>query len=510
MQTNTNLTAPLTWTGRVREFFYAERPPYGLALMRMLLPWVVLIDGGPRLFQVRELYSSDGAPAPLWESYGLTELLPVFPAPVAMAGYTALVFCLLAVSVGWMTRFSLIAATVLYMYFVPLDMISTANKYTVLSGHALFLLSLSQCGSIWSVDAWLKRMRGATPEPPPRFPVWPQRLVQLLVGIVYLSAAFTKLHTPSFFSGDQLVFWMLTDTTASNPLGDWLSMYPALAPLTAYMTVIWEVAFIFVAWRGVGRIAMLSIGVVFHALTWSMLGLIVFPLLYCVLYLAWLHEGDVERIAGWWRRRFPAKSDAPALIAAERPPVRWANWCGPAPSATAFALLLATTTVVGVELEQRADLYGEHRSEGRYALQEVPEQRVKELLRNDTRLRSKDKVFAFDIGSQLIGGILSDRRDAFAYGEDVVVQCSLVPPHEDMWVEFNLHDQDGRLISRNGQFAVRENTRVSHTHVFGEGLPPGDYRWVLRFDGQEIAQRQFRLGNVQQASGTTTAAAAVE
>src|SRR5690606_13819314 len=152
----------------------------------------------------------------------------------------------------------------------------------------------------WSVDAYLRRKRDPSTTSRPRFPVWPQRLVQLLVGIVYLAAAFTKLHTPAFFSGDQLVFWMLTETTASNPFGDWLSMYPAIAPLAGYATVIWEVAFIFVCWRGAGLVAMLGIGVVFHAMTFAMLGLIVFPLLYCVMYLAWLHEADVERISAWW------------------------------------------------------------------------------------------------------------------------------------------------------------------------------------------------------------------
>jgi len=179
---------PQRWTDHVRNFFHAERTPYGLALMRMLLPWVILIDAGPRAFQVRELYSSDGAPAPLWEAYGISEFLPIVPGPIAVAGYWALMFFLLAASVGWMTRFSLIAATVLYMYFTPLDMISTMSKYTVLSGHALFLLSLSHCGRLWSVDALLQRLRNPQASLRPRFPVWPQRLIQLLVGVVYLAA----------------------------------------------------------------------------------------------------------------------------------------------------------------------------------------------------------------------------------------------------------------------------------------------------------------------------------
>ena len=100
------------------------------------------------------------------QAYGSTPFLPIFPAPVAVAGYAALVFLLLAASAGWMTRLSLIGSTALYLYFIPLDMISTLNKYTVLSGHVMFLLSLSQCGSVWSVDAWLARRTGASASRP--------------------------------------------------------------------------------------------------------------------------------------------------------------------------------------------------------------------------------------------------------------------------------------------------------------------------------------------------------
>jgi hypothetical protein len=477
---------------RVRDFFYEERTPYGLALIRMFLPWVIFLDGVPRWFHVRELYSTDGAPAPIWEAYGMTSGLPIFAGPVAVAGYSVLVVCLLAVSIGWMTRAALIASTVLYLYFIPLDMISTLNKYTVLSGHALFLLSLSQCGSVWSVDALIRRHREGTTSPP-RFAIWPQRLIQLLVCIVYLAAAFTKLHTPSFFTGDQLMYWLLTENTATNPLGDFMSLYPALVPLMAYCTVIWEVAFVFVSWRGVGRFCMLTFGVVFHAMTFFTLGLIVFPPLYFVLYMAWIHEADVERLAAWWRRRFPAADVEPVAVPAT---AGWWNWCGPLQCSAALVVVAAATAVTAVELEQRRDLFGERRPEGRYTLPLLTEQRVQELLRSDTQLRPEDKVWAFDVGSRVVGGILANHRDHFDYDEDVVVQCSLLSPHEDMWIEINLHDALGNIIARHGQFAPREFTRINHTHRFGEGLAPGEYKWVLRFDGEDIVQRAFQLGPV--------------
>ncbi|GIT28627.1 MAG: hypothetical protein Ct9H300mP1_06730 [Planctomycetaceae bacterium] len=48
------------------------------------------------------------------------------------------------------------------------------------------------------------------------FPAWPRRLMQLLIGLIYLGAAITKIHTPTFFSGDQLRFWLMTDVNNSN------------------------------------------------------------------------------------------------------------------------------------------------------------------------------------------------------------------------------------------------------------------------------------------------------
>jgi hypothetical protein len=128
---------------------------------------------------------------------------------------------------------------------------------------------------------------------------------------------------------------------------------------------------------------------------------------------------------------------------------------------------------------------------------------VARLLRNDKRVRPEDMLFGFDLGSITVGGIVADHKDTFAYGEQAVVQCHLIPPHEDLWVEFNLHDADDRLIQRHGQIMPREYIRTGHTHRFTEELPPGDYAWVLRYQGRDISRRPFRLIG----SGVQTAAA---
>ena len=469
----------------------------------MCLPLVLLIEVLPRWSHARELFSSQGAPTPLWTSYGLESGLPIPSAALAVALVSLLVMLLATASIGWFSRFSMAAAALIYAYIGILDSATTINKCVCVCTHAMLLLSMSPCGAVWSVDAWLRSARtgSSAAAAVPRFPAWPRRLIQLLIGIIYLASAVTKVHTPLFFSGDHMLFWMLTDTTAANPLGDFLSMYPAFAPAAAYATLFWEAAFICICWKGFGRLSMLGIGAVFHALTWGLLGLLVFPLVYLCLYLAWVNERDVERIATLLAavRSKMARWFAP-LAAAAAPLQRLAGQAGVVHSGMAFCMVLAASALAGIELERRSDPFNEFGPNGRATLQTVPAERVAQLFAENSRVRPRDKVFAFDVGSLQMGDILADRRRTFVYGEQAIVQCSLTPPHEDLWIEFNLVDADGRIVSRHGQIVPREQLRSTHALKLGEDLPTGDYAWVLRLDGQDVARRNFTLGAVRTAS----------
>ena len=61
----------------VREFFFAEEVPYGLALCRMALPVILLYVVLRRWVHAREFFSSDGGVAPLADNYGYFNMLPV-------------------------------------------------------------------------------------------------------------------------------------------------------------------------------------------------------------------------------------------------------------------------------------------------------------------------------------------------------------------------------------------------------------------------------------------------
>lgn len=487
--------------GRMSDFFYSEETPYGAALVRICLPLVLLTEVLPRWPHARELFSSQGAPTPFWALYGIENGLPIPSAAAAAAMITLLVLLLITASLGWHSRLSLASSALIYAYLSLLDSTSTLDKCVCICTHALLLLSLSQCGAVWSIDAWLKRTRESGADPtPPRFPVWPQRLLQLLIGVVYLGSAVTKLNTPVFLSGEHMLYWMLSDVTQDARLGELASMYPAFIPVAAYAAVIWEITFIFLCWRGFGRGLMLAFGTVFHAMTWGLLGLTTFPLVYLCLYLAWATERDVAGAAARLSRVSVRLAPVTARVSAALSPIRGAAFrIGLVHSATAFAMLLAATALAGIELERRNDPFGE-RADTRYALRPIPAERVAELFSQQLTVRPEDKVFSFDLGSTMISGIVADRRRTFSVGEEAVVQCSLAPPHEDLWVEFNLTDADGRVVSRHGQIVPREQLRTTHVAPLGDDLAPGDYAWVLRLDGRDVARREFTLGTIRTAS----------
>lgn len=483
-------------------FFFGQEIPYGMAVVRILLPLVLLLVIVPRWPHARELFSSDGAAAPLTRNYVNTFQLPVPSGTVAVGLTTLLAFTLITSSIGWCTRISLIVSTVLFTYLNLLDCIGSLTKYSVIATHALFCLSLSRCGAVWSIDSLLRRRdlkSAGRPElAPPRFDAWARRLLQIMIGMVYLGAALTKMHTPAFFSSDQMRQWMITNVNHSNPVGEYLSFYPAALVVSAYITVLWEVLFVFICWRGWGRTIMLTLGVIFHLGTFFLLGLYIFPLVCCSLYFAFLDERDFARIVAFLQRLREGGSRAAEWLVTL--PDRMAGWIPDVRTQvaqTAFGLTVLVVVVGGIETEYWLDPFGVRSAEGGYELVELDGNEVRGMLRDSVRIQESDKYLSFDVGSGLFGDVIASQRTTFRHGEVLIAQCTLNPPHEDMYIECNLHEHgDGladRIIDRVGQIIDRSTLRCSWQFFLYDALPPGKYDLVFQSRGKEITRRTFEL-----------------
>jgi hypothetical protein len=113
---------------------------------------------------------------------------------------------------------------------------------------------------------------------------------------------------------------------------------------------------------------------------------------------------------------------------------------------------------------------------------------------NDKRvLREQDKFFSFDLGTQMIGGQLANRRKEYRYGEKIIAQCNLNPPHEDLWVECLLQDDQQRTVQQSGIFVTREMMFANFFYETGNSLVPGNYSMVLRSSGKDVFRRSFTL-----------------
>lgn len=492
---------------RLFNFFYAQEVPYGLALVRIIVPLVLLAQAVPRWFHAREFYSLDGAPTPLWDNYGYPGLLPIPGASVAIVLTTLYLISLVSLSLGWMTRTSALTALVLTAYLGMLDTIGTLTKYTAVASHVLLLLSVSPCGKLWSVDAWLERRVRTWPiglhGGHPLAPAWPRRLLQILVAVMYFGAALTKLQTPLYFTGDQLQYWLLSDFQHFNPLGEHLSLHPPVLMVMGIATILWEIMFPILCWRGWTKCGALVFGVVFHGMTTLTLGLTLFPGLCLSLYWAFFDPADIQGLARWLRRKSRRRSWALASRVLPRWRFTAPDWATPAASACGLAATCAVLTAVALETEQRMDVYGLARPEGRYVLQPLPQEQVERMLGGMEHVRPEDQLLGFDVGTLRIGGMLANERTEFQHGEQAIVECCLLLPHGDLWVEVNLHDDLNRPVKRSQQIMVRENLRTHFIYDWQESYPAGEYDLVLRLDGDEVARRRITLR-----SRTTSATAA--
>ena len=487
----------------VGRFFFAEEVAYGPAAARIMVAAPMLYEAVCRWPHARELYSTDGAPAAVWNSYGLPNALPELPGWAAVGLFSLYVFALVTALLGWKARTSCALAAAGCFYFCSLDSLGSLTKYTVLATHLLALLSLADCGAVWSVDASAARRaaaaRGERWEPR-RSPAWPRRLIQLLIGCVYFGAAFTKLHMQDFFNGDQMTYWMVTNVNRVHPLGPFMAENPVMLQIGAYATCLWEITFILMAWRGWGRRIWLTMGVGFHLMTTFALGLYLFPVISWAAYWAFLSDRDVAAFGARW-----------AAFRASRP--RLANLApkfgappAPHPFVARWGYLLAAPAIVlvGMGAEHRLDPYQKRGPDGPLPLRRVDPALVRAMTAPHRPPRVRDMVWDFDLGRRLVGENLLGRDEAFGRGENLLAQAWLSPPHDDVVLECALCYADegggadggggrGPVVARQQAALSRDQSRYAFSWSLDESLEPGRYRMTLLVDGVRAADEDFTL-----------------
>ena len=219
------------------------------------------ISLAPALFA---FYSDDGIlPAqPTYKGTLAWGLMDWFPSDGAMVlFYFLLLIASIALLVGFQTR---VAALV---FFVCLISFGRRNPWVLNSGDLLvqvlaFYVLFMPAGLAVSLDRWLKEPRGLFD-----FPVraiWPLRLVQVQVSILYIAAVWAKVRGTTWNDGTAVSYAFRIEDIARLPVPGFVTDSVVLANLMTFGTLAVELSIGMLVWNRVLRPWVLLLGVGLH------------------------------------------------------------------------------------------------------------------------------------------------------------------------------------------------------------------------------------------------------
>jgi len=187
-----------------RKFLFKKEPVQGIALFRVVISALVLVNAVMLLPDLETFYSQTGivsyASPRVFESVNLYYFLkPVFLSSQIIWGFHVL--AAISLLIGFFTR------TSAWIAFITVSSLHQYNPLILNSGDTvlrlmLFYLGFARSGDAWSIDRWISVRRGTGPRVPRLQMPWAQRLIQLQVAFLYFSTSFYKLDGKAWAYGE--------------------------------------------------------------------------------------------------------------------------------------------------------------------------------------------------------------------------------------------------------------------------------------------------------------------
>jgi hypothetical protein len=275
-------------------FWFRDVPPHSYALLRMLLGLI----GCASLLGLRDvsMFWSLGGLVPADD--GGLGLKAFFLAngigDAAGAGMFAFALASFAcMTIGFRTSSAVALSLIASLLQVAWNRLPLSGAHAAIQ-MILFCLIWAECGTVWSLDAWLARRR-AGPQPdeaPPTTSIAPLRLVRFQVAMIYLSSGCWKLLDAHWRDGSALHYILDENLYRRFPHGLPVAL-DSLATVATYLTLGWEIAFAaMVLWRPTRRLALLA-GVLIHAGMLATMEVGPFSWVMLASYVAFLDPGRV-------------------------------------------------------------------------------------------------------------------------------------------------------------------------------------------------------------------------
>ena len=247
----------MTFGAKLERWWFADRPLHALVGARITYGSVLFIAYALRAPVLQDLFGPRGIGGPEFAAR-LPDLPPLHPEivpfldvlrlvpseAVVTALYAVLMLASAAFALGLWTRVAGALALALHVLFWVRNPIAFVGWASYLPGPLLYVV-LAPVGRHLSIDAWLRRRRGA-PAASWFASGWTLRLLQVHVCTLYAVAGWSRLDKPGWMGGD-MVEVALTSANFSRIAIDWSAVAPLLS-LATWGTVLLESLAPFLFW----------------------------------------------------------------------------------------------------------------------------------------------------------------------------------------------------------------------------------------------------------------------
>lgn len=282
-------------------FFHQRCEPQIYAAIRIVFATLVLISFAI-LYPDLDLWFTDAGVLPTEASreathpysWSLLHLVPSTSRMVHFAFWLAVAHTI-GLLIGFLPRLNAFFVFVWIVSFQTRNSVIQDGEDTLLRMLA-FLMIWMPSGHAWSIQSWVRRAMGRSSDSSDMLvPVWPLRLLQFQMAIMFLSSGLVKLGGDPWLNGTALYYVSrLDDHFGRFWVPAWLFDTPAVVALITWSVVLAEVAIPFLIWFRETRLPCLIVLVLFHlANEWTM-NLFLFHWLMLCGWLSFVTPADLS------------------------------------------------------------------------------------------------------------------------------------------------------------------------------------------------------------------------
>ena len=237
-------------------------------------------------------------PTILWLHHGLTMLVTLCFACGLMSRIT--------IPLAWFLQ-------LMYMHRLTGSLFGLDQMTTMLTMY----LMLTPCGSVWSVDAWLRNRKAKGADGSMSHRWWlPKaepsvaanvgtRLLQLHLCVIYLFGGVSKMRGEMWWDGTAL--WFAVSNYESQSLDmTWIVRYPLFFAALSHLTVFWETFYCALVWPRITRPLVIATAFMVHGGIAAALGMITFGTTMIIancIFISPQTVGRLDAFIGRYRKR---------------------------------------------------------------------------------------------------------------------------------------------------------------------------------------------------------------